>query len=255
MIKKLGRRPAIFTAPRMRASFAVNEVLASFGPPPVASANFIASVKHPWGMYLNDQLGDCVCADTAHGLLLRTSCAGTPVVAADSDVLALYEAVGGYKPGDPSTDQGCNEGDMCEYLITTGFLGHKSTGTASVVTGQVTSTLIDHMKWACQIFVGLRLGVNLPASAETQFDGGVPWDVGGDETIVGGHDVGMGGYTPQYALVTTWGAVQKVTWPWIMKFVEEAHAEIFADAIRANGLTPGGFHLATLERDLAALAV
>lgn len=249
---KLGRKPAVFSAPKLRAAMRMNEVLSSFGPPPPASAPFMAAVKHPLGMYLNDQLGCCVASDTAHGRLIRSSNIGKVVVPTDNDVLDLYEAVGGYVPGKPSSDQGCNEGDMCQYLMDTGFMGEKCLGTAPVVAGSITS--MDRLKWACQIFVGVRLGVNLPASAETQFDNGEIWDVGGDETIIGGHDLGMITYDRHQAWVTTWGALQPVTYAWLQKFVEEAHVEIWPDAIRSNGLTPSGFHLATLERDLQALA-
>lgn len=250
---KLGRRSPLFTPRAMRSALLVNDVLASFGAPPVASAPFKDAVKVPWGMYLNDQLSDCVCAFAAHALLLRTSNAGSPVVATDADVLKLYEAVGHYVPGKPSTDQGCNESDLCQYLIDVGFLGHKSLGTAPVVAGVMTPASINNLKWACQVFVGVQLGVNLPASAQDQFPD-QPWDVGGDETIEGGHSVGMVGYDAQYAYLTTWGTVQPATWAWVSKFTEEAHIDLFMDAIRASGTTPAGFGPHTMARDLQALA-
>ena len=253
MIRKLGRRSPLFAPRHLKASKLVNDILSSFGAPPVVSAPFKDAVKTPWGMYLNDSLGDCVCAFAAHALLLRTSNAGTPVVATDDDVLKLYEAVGHYVPGNPSTDQGCNESDLCQYLIDVGFLGHKSLATAPVVAGVMTANSIDNLKWACQVFVGVQLGVNLPGSAETQFDAGQPWDVGGDESIEGGHSVGMVGYDAQHAYLTTWGAVQPATWAWISKFTEEAHIDLFMDAIRASGTTPAGFGPLTMARDLQAL--
>jgi hypothetical protein len=211
------------------------------------------STERQW--YIADGIvtHNCVCAYAAHALLLRTANVGTPVVATDNDVLTLYETIGGYNPSDPGTDQGCQESDLCQYMIDTGFLGHKSAGTAPIVTGVMTPTSIDHMKWACQVFVGIQLGVNLPASAQTQFPG-QPWDVGGDETIEGGHCVGMFGYDEQYAYLSTWGAIQPATWAWVTKFVEEAHADLFMDAIRASGTTPAGFGAHTMVRDLAAIA-
>ena len=254
MTFKLGRRAPLFTPRMLRSAALVNEVLASFGPPPAKSAPFVSYVKHPWGMYLNDRLGCCVCSFAAHALLLRTSCAGKPVVATDNDVLKLYEAVGGFNPADLSTDQGCLESDLSQYLITHGFLGHKSEGTAPIVAGVMTAKSIWNLKWGCQVFVGLDLGVNLPASAQDQFSNGQPWDVGGDETIEGGHAIGMVGYDEQFCYVTTWGAVQRATWAWIEKFTEEAHADLFMDAIRASGTTPAGFGPQTMARDLKAMA-
>lgn len=261
---KLGRKTPLFTPNHMKASFSVNAVLASFGNPPGSSADFVAAVdKHTngdWGMMLNDTLGDCTCADTGHALMLRTANTGTMVTPTEADILHLYEQFG-YVPTNPNnpqtnaTDQGAMEGDVCQYMVTTGLCGHKSLGTAPIVTGMMSATAIDHIKWGVQVFGAVRLGANLPASAETQFDAGKPWDVGGDETIVGGHDFPVVKYDPHYAWIVTWGKLQAVTYPWLMKFIEEAHCELFSDFIRSSGTTPAGFKLATMVTDLHALAI
>src|SRR5271170_2323534 len=60
-----------------------------------------------WPMYLNDQLGCCTWAEVGHALEAWTAYAGTEVDIPQSYVLTGYEAVGGYVPGNPSTDNGC----------------------------------------------------------------------------------------------------------------------------------------------------
>ena len=106
---KLGRKPALHTRRTMRSALALAGALDPLGDPPAASNDYVAAVTVPWGMFGNDQLGDCVCADTAHTLMLRTANASSIVVPADADVIKLYEDVGGYIPGKEWTDRGCVE--------------------------------------------------------------------------------------------------------------------------------------------------
>ncbi len=64
-------------------------------------------------MYLNDQLGCCVEAAAAHMIQQWNFYAGHPAKPTDQDVLSAYEAVGGYVPGDPNSDNGT---DMLAFL-------------------------------------------------------------------------------------------------------------------------------------------
>lgn len=256
-MKKFGRKPALFSAHRLRAGLHLTSVLSNLtAPPPVSydwSGAAMLATRGNLGMYLNDNLGDCVPADTCHGLMVRTAAVGAMVRPSDVDALKMYEIVGGYVPGDINTDNGCVEADMCNFMMTQGLLGHRSVATAPVVAGRLTPDLIDNLKWAVELFGPIRLGINLPASAEAQFDAGVPWTVSGDLTIVGGHDVLLCRYNPTYAYVITWGQLRPVTWQWLEQFVEEAHMELFPDLIKGK-TTPHGFSLSTLTNELKLLA-
>ena len=59
----------------------------------------------------NDTVGDCTCAGAGHALGLWTGNAGDLVTLTREQVLAMYSAITGYNPSDPSTDQGANEVD------------------------------------------------------------------------------------------------------------------------------------------------
>lgn len=248
MTFKLGRRPARHTRRTMRSALVMARALDPLGTPPAASNDYVAAVKVPWQTFLNDELGCCVPADTAHALMLRTANASSIVIPTDPEVLKLYETVGGYIPGDEATDNGCNELDMCEYLERTGFLGHKADAI-----GSVDPQNLDHLKWCVQLFGTCRLGLNLPQSAMDALDAGKPWDVGGDTKIVGGHDVPIVKYDGEYFYVVTWGVLQPVTPAFILAYNEESHAELFADWIRSQGTAPSGLDLADLTAKLAAL--
>lgn len=253
MINKLGRRPARHTMRTMRAAIAIARHLAALGPPPPTSTDYVspmlAQCGGNLGMFLNDQLGDCVCADSAHQVMLHTANGGQIVIPTDADVLALYEAVGGYKPGDSSTDQGCDETSMCEYLMTTGLSGQKSAGS-----GPIDPQNLDHVRWAVQLFGACRLGVVVDSQMESQYSSGQPWTTPADpnDQSAGGHDVPVVKYDADYAYVITWGKVQPVAWSLMAQqaFLEEAHAEVWPEFIANTGSAPNGLNLQQLLSDL-----
>jgi hypothetical protein len=256
-MKKLGRKPARFTRRTFRSGIVMSRALDALGDPPAVSNDYVSAVTVPWGTMLNDQLGDCVCADTGHALMLRTANAGGIIVPTDAEIEQLYEVVGGYDPsqaqpnGDNPTDQGCDETSMCEYLQTTGFLGHKADAI-----GSVDPANLAHIEWCVQLFGTCRLGINLPQSALDQTDAGQPWDDIGDQNIVGGHDVPIVGYKGDTFLVVTWGQVQQVTRAFLANaaYIEEAHSELFFDWAQAQGSTPSGLSFDQLAADLKEIS-
>lgn len=247
---RLGRKPAKRTLRTMRSALVMARALDPLGARPAQSNDYTAAVTVPWGMFLNDSLGDCVCADTAHTLMLRTANNGSIIIPTDDDVEKLYEAVGGYVPGDASTDNGCVETDMCEYLVSTGFLGHKADAA-----GSVDPENLDHVGWCVQLFGSCRMGWNLPQSAMDQFQAGQPWDVvaGDDGGIIGGHDTPLIKYAGDTWYTVTWGQPQLITPAFIAKYAEESHCELFFDWAQEQGVSPSGLSLDALAADMANL--
>jgi hypothetical protein len=245
-----GRRPPAYRARASATRLIMSAALDPLGPAPAACDDYVGAVKVPWNIYQNDVLSDCVPADTAHTLMLRTANTGSIVVPTDEQVVGLYAAVGGYVVGDPSTDQGCDEGDMEMFLRTTGFVGHKADAT-----GSVDYSNLDHLKWCVQIFGSCRLGLNLPGYAENQFDSGSPWDVSqsGDQSTEG-HDVPVVDFRDGALYVVTWGRLQAMTPAFLARYCEEAHAELFADWILAGGTSPSGLDVADLTAKLKEVA-
>jgi hypothetical protein len=243
MALRTGRRPAVHTRRTMRLGIAMHQALATLGAPPAASDDYVSAVMKQsaagWICWLNDQLGDCVCEDSGHGLMLRTANAGAILIPTQQDILALYEAVGGYVPGNSSTDQGCDETGMCQYLTTTGLCGQKS-----AASGPVDPTNLAHLKWAVQLFGSCRLGIVVTDQMMQTFGAGQPWtSVAGN--VEGGHDVPIVKYDADFAYVVTWGKLQPVSWSLIgnSDFLQEAHCEAWPDFVRAGGTAPNGFDL------------
>lgn len=249
---KRGKLPAVRTLRTMRSAIAMAAALDTLGPPPPASNNYIGAVENlPCNIYGNDQWGDCVEVDTALGVTIRTANASsTTVVPTIHDVFNLYEHFG-FNPW-THKDPGTSEVAMCQYLQSTGFLGHKLDAFASIDPGN-----INHVKWSIQLFGGVRVGWTLPNYAEQQFAYREPWDFirGADQSSAGGHDTRLVHYEGDTFYASTWGRwKQPVTIPFIDTFCEEAHPELYFDWIKEQGVSPSGFDLATLEQKLKEAA-
>lgn len=266
---KTGRLPARYTAASFQRSHILRTHLAALGTPPAKSPDWVSAVTKQlpsgWGMYGNDEYGDCVIADCAHAEMLRTANVGTIWIPTQLDVLALYAYFQGYT-GDMRAidaidqylmthDNGCNELDVITYLTKIGWLGRKLDGSANL-----DPTQLDQLKWAVCIFGASRLGLNLPDSAQSQFEAGQPWDYQPGAILDGGHDVPVVKYDGQYFYVVTWGKLQPVTeafltakYPDGTPYLEEAHAELAFDWVNAAGTCPANLDLTKLVADLTAI--
>lgn len=253
---KYGRKPAIHTRRTMRLAIAFHRALATLGTPPPVSDDYVSAVMKQspqgWICWLNNQLGDCVCEDSGHEVMLHTANAGSIVIPTADDILKLYEAVGGYVPGNASTDQGCDEMSMEAYMMSTGLCGQKS-----VATGPVDPTNADHIRWAVQVFGACRLGIIVDQRMESEFASKQPWETPADpnDPNAGGHDVPIVKYDTEYAWIVTWGGLQPVAWPLVTqpKFLDESHLAVYPDFTRAGGTTPAGFNLQQMLDDAKAV--
>lgn len=249
MAGRLGRLPPRLDRRTIASAAAMAAHLTRLGAPPSASVDRVSAIAS-WGSMGNDVLGDCTCADTAHALMLRTNAVGSMIVPTVDQVVALYSAVSGYVPGYPNTDRGAVEADVCAYMVSMGFLGHKADAFANL-----DPTNLDGLRWAVELFGTCRLGLDMPAYAMDQFDAGKPWDVdpSGDQTDEGGHDVPVVRYDDDMFWVVSWGRLQPVTAAFLRARLQEAHAELYFDWIAGNGRSPGGLDLSTLASDLASI--
>jgi hypothetical protein len=233
--------------------------------PRLALDPYLSSVRVPvtvdraskvanWPMYLNDQLGDCTCAAVGHILQGWTAYASTEVDVTDNTVLSLYEAVGGYVPGDQSTDQGANMQDVLSYWQKNGVAGHKISAFAELENFYD----VANLKKAAYLFGTVYLGINCPDSAQQQFEEGQPWDYVPGAQIEGGHAICLqkilrSGSQKGIFEIVTWGALQPATISFLHHYVEEAWVALTPDWIAANGDDVDGFSYAQLQSDFNAI--
>jgi hypothetical protein len=107
--------------------------------------------------------------------------------------------------------------------------------------GQVAPADHTKVRQAVYEFGYLSIGINLPQSAEDQFNAGQPWTVVSGSPNIGGHCVVVCGYDTNYAYLWTWGALWKMDWDFWDAFVEEAWAVISVDWVNtATGIDRDG---------------
>lgn len=196
-------------------------------------------------MYLNDTLGDCVIADSYHGMGIWTgNSSGVPVIASNAEVQNSYTAICG--PG----DDGCI---ITDVLTSSQVKGLLAAGNVHKIAGYVAVDWTNKLEVmvALDIFGGLCVGVNLP-NAWTIAPG--TWDVT-TTAIVGGHCIRAVGYNAQGVQICTWGQICTITWTAFMSitWVEELYACLSPDWYSQGNLAPNGIDATTLAADLASL--
>lgn len=239
-----GKLPAQPARPHLRLS----PVLATLPPPPASSDWQDDAIQ--WPMYANDQVGDCTCAAVGHMVNQLTFYgAGAEVEPPEGDVLAMYSAVTGYVPGDPSTDQGAYCQDVLTYWRKHGLTGHKIVAFAALDVSNLTE-----IRQAIAMFGTVYVGMTVTDAAENAFDRGQPWDVARRARNLGGHCVPVGAYGNGRLGFVTWGAEAEMTEAYWRKYVDEAWVVLDADGLtRAGAYFTGADSFYALGQQFAAL--
>ena len=220
----LGCKPRMYDprVPHMSALLAGKKL-----PPIPASQHYATGMPADLGMMLNDTLCCCTCAAYYHARQVWTfNSARIEDTLPDSDVLALYEAACGYRPDDPTTDEGGVEQGVLKYLLQTG---------APLVDSQVDKILafvevdprnIDDVKRTIFDCGVAYIGFNVPASImPAEGDTPAVWTFDPNNSAnQGGHAVVLCGYDAEGADVISWGKVYKMTWGFFSRFTSEVYA-------------------------------
>ncbi len=227
-------------------------------PPPLWNYGRLASSSLSQ-MYLNDSLGDCVIAELGHSVGVLTGNANNaPLILTDAQIISLYSAIGGYVPGDESTDNGCDIQTALNYWGTTGLLNntHKIQGYLAINPSDVTE-----LQLAIFLFENLCFGLDLPDSWISPFpsSSGFIWDSAGDPDPNNGHCILGYAYNKLGVLVSTWAMEGLLTYAAISKYCSQAsqgelYTVISQDSLsRASSRAPNGFDWSQLLADFQAV--
>lgn len=200
------------------------------------------------GMMGNDVHGDCTIAALGHAVMTWTANNGSIVKPSDADVLALYAAV------DTSAGTGPNDGRVMDtvvkYVRSNGLFGE------SISFYGRTRFSVPYLKEAIYLGGGLYVGVDLPLSVNNQFANGDDWVVTtgykSRKGSLGSHAIWICGYDEQRAHIVTWGQVCFVSWPWLLKYIDETFV-IISDAWTPNGIAPSHLDTDAINDDLAVI--
>lgn len=203
-------------------------------------------VHQPWPMDGNDRLGDCTIAAAAHMVQLWSAMTRlSEVVFPEQLVESVYmQLTGGH-------DTGLACLDVLNFWRQNGIGGQHILAFASVAP----KNRLD-VKLALDLFGGSYLGVQLPISAQLQTGPGKTWRSGRGKTAApgswGGHCVPIVAYDGLGVSVVTWGFVQKMTWAFVSRYVDECWALLPQDFMQ-RGNPVSGFDFAALQADLAQI--
>jgi hypothetical protein len=277
MAKMLGKLPYV---PDSR-SLKLSDYLTGTLPTAPSSYNWDHFVHLPWGMCLNDTIGDCAIAGPDHLILAWTSSASKPVVVPDQATLTAYSAVSGYNPVTQENDNGCQLIDVLKYWRSTGIDGHTIGAFA-----EINVKNLEEVKSAIDIFGGVDIGVQLPLAAQQmgthwttppkaspapqpwwmQYYSAVKTKLGAapvkvDESLTGnwapgswgGHCVVVLDYSDaeQAFTIVSWGELIKMDYGFFKAYCDEAWAVVSKDILNAKGEDVQGLDLAKLTADLA----
>jgi hypothetical protein len=252
---KLGRKRPIARCPRFSLH---NYLMRGLSPPPPSCDYTQGATKALADVYENDQLGDCVIAGIGHVVGVLTAGAGTPFVYTNQQIIALYSAIGGYVPGNPATDQGCDEQTALNYWENNGAPAgqHQIAGWLSVNGADPTE-----YRTALWLFENLYFGLELPDAWINPMpaEPGFTWDAAGAPDPNNGHCVVGVGYNAQGITIDTWGMLGTLTDKAIAKYgIPAAHGEVYTvvsqDGIsRATAKAPNGFDWSQLIADFDSM--
>jgi hypothetical protein len=220
-------------------------------PAPKPWVNWALKAKQPWGMMLNSSLGDCTCAAAGHLVQSWSAAVGSEITLPDSDILAAYEAVGGYVPGNPSTDNGAAIADVLKYWQTTGVGGHKIDAYLEVP--QANHLLL---RQAIELFGGLDIGVQLPLAAQNL---GNHWKMGSTSLSGdwapgswGGHSIAVLAFNSWSYICVSWGELIRIDVDFWNAYCDESWVALSGDFV-SGAKSASGLDLAQMQTDLALL--
>lgn len=202
-----------------------------------------------WGMLGNDQAGDCYWAGASHETMMLAADAGANIpMFTTRTALADYHAVIG--PGDEGTD--LQEG--CDYRLKTGIADALGNRHKIDIYTALTPGDLREIELAVFLFGMAGIGVDLPDTAESQFNYGEVWTVVPGAQSKGGHYIPcIGRNSHGDYLVVTWGRLQAVDPEWLQEYMDQGTCMISRERLRADGTSPHGLDLAKLEDDFHEL--
>lgn len=203
-----------------------------------------------FGMFLNDNLGDCTHASLqGHLEQIHSTRAGKAERPTDDMILRDYRATGVLQGlGDQDGRYMAGGNGVLDYAKKTGF--EQADGTREKILGYVSVNWLDdiELRTAIWLFGGVYVGIALPISAYYQIQAGKPWGCSSTNNTPGG----WGGHaiiaTTRVSLIT-WSKRQSFTDCFRKHYWDECYAVLTHDWTQ-NTLSPSGFPMTELVRDL-----
>lgn len=258
---RMGRKRPIARSPR----FALKNYLMQSLPAAPSSIDYSAAASHSLSqMYDNDVLGDCVIACMGHiEGVLTANAEEVELIVPQSNIISLYSAIGGYVPGNPATDQGCDEQTALNYWAHHGLTNWKKAKYKIAAWLAVDGSNLAEVRAAIWLFENLMFGIELPdawVNPMPQHSGFV-WGQAGAADPNNGHCVAGVGYSQGGVTISSWGMLGVITNGAVAQYTSgseggELYTILSEDAIaKATKKAPNGFNFSQLQADLASMGM
>lgn len=250
---KFGRKRPVALGPHFKLR---NYLMQGLPAPPSSFDWSPAALPSLRNIYLNDSLGDCVIAEGYHAEGVATGNAGSVFVATQDQITADYSAIGEYVPGDPSTDQGCDEVTALNWWCSHGF----ANGTKLLGWLTVDATNVVEIQTCIWLFEELDLCAGLPDAFVNPFPSGDGF-VWSDTTpdMNNGHSFGGFGYDTTGVKIDSWALFGTITYASIAAICSQSaggglYIRLTPDMLaKGQAKAPNGVDWSTLISDFDSM--
>lgn len=221
---RLGKKPAVFDSRTFKLA---NILKAPVQLPPIPDKyEFCSTNTLPFGMFGNDEWGDCVMVGRANQTLaFEDDEQGKVIPITTDDVLKEYWKEQGWRCGKKPDD-----GLVVLDSLKAWRKKWKAAGRRYGIYAFASVPVLNHqlVKTGIYLLNGLQFGLNLPLSAQDQ----EVWDVAeGPEYECepgtwGGHLVWSLDYNDTGPRVVTWGEIKQLTWAFADIYTDEVFATV-----------------------------
>lgn len=211
-----------------------------------------------WQWYNNNTAGCCVVAGGEHEHMLLAMATGRTIPTFRNTTLANYSkmlvAQGGspYNPDDPSTDTGLDLQAAAKYRQDVGLVDDN--GNIHKIDGYALITDVDELEIATYCFGVAGLQLNLPKSADGQFQDGEIWDDLRGIASDGHYPPCFGVNSVGNLILSTWDNVQGATKAYVDRYWGAGVAYLSREYLTSSGKSPEMIDWASLQDDLEAVA-
>ena len=207
-----------------------------------------------WGDLGNLKINLCTCAVAGHFVMAWSSNIGRLKRPNNEAILNAYSAVAGYNPDKPESDEGVEAIKVLKYWRKNEIAGNKI-----IAFAKLEDKNREQLIQTIYLFGGCYVGVNLPKSAERQFNTTKKWTIprGGKKRDAKagswfGHAVLIVGYKDEELRIVTWGEEIIMTMDFWETYSVESYA-VFSEAFIKDDKTPTGVDVNILRNDIETL--
>jgi hypothetical protein len=207
-----------------------------------------------WGEMGNLRTNLCTCAAAGHAIMVWTSATGRLKRPKDEDILKAYCALTNYIPETDANDEGVEALKFLKY-----WRKNEISGYQIIAFAKLQDKNREQLLQTIYLFGGCYVGLNLPKSAEKQYNTTKKWTIprGGKKRDAEkgswfGHAVLITGYKDEQLRIITWGREMIMTMDFWEAYSEESYA-VFSETFIKNDKTPTGVDIDVLKNDIEVL--